>query len=114
MSSDSSYHLTIVKSNAFDPAILDKEFLIFRLLKEVEEAKHFFGDDGKFTGNGGTWRTIEEDMRAFSAAHPEVLFLIEEKTPDYDHEARYYFSAGRSKTVEPVKTWPVVTSDMLS
>jgi hypothetical protein len=109
MGSNSNYDLNIISSEAG----LDKEYLIFRLRKNVKEAKYHLDDSGKSTGSDGEWRSIEEDMRSFSATIPGVVFSIEERNTEYGYEAKHYFQNGRYCCIEPETIWPTFSPEML-
>jgi hypothetical protein len=47
---------------------------------------------------GGAWPSMEEEMRAFSAGHPEVLFRVNVKNPEYDSYANLYFLGGKMQS----------------
>lgn len=107
----SSYELT-VKVPPENVADFDMDYFMFRLLKQVPNAKNYLTDEGKATGNGGQWDTIVEDFSAFSKTHPDVLLVIEEGIEYGEHyESRFYIQNGKSKTIEPVKTWPEFNPD---
>ena len=91
----------------------DAEFLMFKLRKAVPDAKHFIDEEGESTGNGNSWRELEEDgegtMRAFSRQYPEVLFIFREDGVYEDsYEMRHYIRKGKYYLMSPevVTTWP--------
>ena len=96
----------------------DTEFMLFKLHKHVPEAKCFIDENGQSIGNDYDWRSLEEDMKAFSATVPNVLFEIEESGiyGDEPIQARYYFQNGKMTRIEPqvVTTWPVFNPSMLA
>lgn len=111
--SDTTHYDMKMAGTGFDP-----EFAVFKLLRDVPEAKHYFDENGKATGNGYDWRSLEEDMRRFSVTQPAILFTIVERG-SYDSESfeyRHYFKAGCYAKIEPkvVVTWPEFTEDMLN
>jgi hypothetical protein len=110
--SDSTHYKLAMTGSGFDP-----EFALFRLFRDVPEAKNYFDAHGKPSGNGYDWRSLEEDMREFSKTMPEVTFLFTEYGT-YDNDAfefRHYFRAGQYARVEPVvvTTWPEFSDDLL-
>jgi len=112
MSDQTKYRLTMT-GDGFDP-----EFVIFKMLRDVEAASSQFDARGGTAGNGYDWRTIEEDMRAFSKTQPGILFEIVEYGT-YDSESfewRHYFRNGLHARIEPVVTvtWPTFDEGMLS
>lgn len=109
----SSYKLTIMVSP--DKAeTIDREYLIFRLRKDVPHAKDYINEEGKPTNNGGYWEKLDEDFKPFSKLHPDILFRIDERY-DYDGtaETRYFIQDGKSVNIEPVMTWPEFSPEML-
>lgn len=110
MSDTTKYNLTITGAE-------DTEFVIFKLFKNVPEAKHYVDETGKSVGEYD-WRSLEDDMRAFSATMPGVLFTFVE-SGSYDSESfeyRHYFKDGLYARVEPkvVVTWPTFAEAMLA
>ncbi len=110
MSDTTNYALTIT-------GVEDSEFLIFKLFKNVPEAKFHIDETGKSVG-GYDWRSLEKDMRAFSATMPGVLFtFVESGSYDSDSfEYRHYFKDGLYAYVQPkvVVTWPTFAEAMLA
>lgn len=109
----SSYALTLAAAPEVAVA-LDMEYLIFRLRKEVPNAKHYLNENGKPSGKAGQWDTLGEDMKPFSLKHPEILFRIDESYV-YENtvETRWFIENGKAVNIEPVLTWPEFTPDML-
>lgn len=110
MSSDGNYILKITVDPKY---IIDADIALMRLRREWSEAAHFFDEAGDPTGKGGSWRSIVEDLSAFTAIHPGVFVFVEEEIRDYDHKARYYAKGGRVKMIQPVLAWPEFSEDML-
>lgn len=110
--SDSTYYKMTMTGEGFDP-----EFIIFQMFKAIPEADSYIDAEGKSTGNGYDWRSLEEDMRKFSAKKPNVTFFITEYG-SYDSESfeyRHYFRDGKYALIEPevVTTWTEFTDDLL-
>ena len=112
MSDQTNYHLNMT-GEGFDP-----EFVMFKLLKNVEQATSHFTSTGSSSGNGYDWHSLEKDMRRFSQTQPEILFEIIEKGSyeDESFEHRHYFKAGLYARIEPVVTvvWPEFAEGLLS
>lgn len=92
----------------------DQDYFFYRLRKSVPDAKDFLDEDGQPIEAGYEWE-FEADMRDFSRLFPKVLIMIE-ATVEYDmtYESRHYFQNGKSKTIEPILTWPAFEVGMLA
>lgn len=111
MSDTTNYELEVIGSQ-------DPEYIIFKLLKDVPDAKSYFDENGKSTHNGYDWRELEDEMRQFSKSQPGVTFYIVERG-SYDgnsFEYRHYFKDGRYAYIEPrIKIeWPPFSEDLLA
>jgi len=110
MGSQCSYTLSITGPGA--GFVSDK--VIARLRSEYREAEIFLDEVGGSSGNEGPWRSIEDDMLAFSRDHPIFLFRIEE---DVDYEttqyALFWFKAGKMVRQEPIMVWPDFDESLL-
>jgi hypothetical protein len=110
----SSYRLSVEVPLA-EAKALDREYLMFRLLKAVPHASRFLEADGSPTGNEGYWDNLADAFKPFSKLHPTLLFVVEE---EYLYEDtvrnRHYIRDGRSTMIEPVTTWPEFSFDMLA
>jgi hypothetical protein len=114
MSGDGNTKHKITFENTGDT---DLEFLMFRFFKLVPNARAYFDENGKSTGNGYDWPNIIEDMAPLTLAYPDILVTVYEKGTygGEEFENRYYFQNGKSAWIEPVvtKTWPEFTPDLL-
>lgn len=109
-----SYSLTTMLAPE-DIEGFDKDYFIFRLRKEVAEARHHLDEDGNSTGADVEWRDIVEDLKPFSLKHPKVLMKIVASVTDGDtYQFHTYVRDGKSATIEPVLTWPEFTTKMLA
>jgi hypothetical protein len=115
MSGDGNTNYTI---SMMTGGIVEPEYLLYKLFRQVPGAKHYLNEYGTSTGNGYDWRTLVEDLRTFSAHHPDVLVVVAE-SGTYDGErfdARHYFKAGAYARIEPevVVRWPEFNEGMLA
>lgn len=115
MSSDGTYTLTILSDEGSIEELLPVWFTgtvgLFR--NKHAEAKHFLDERGKSTGNGGEWRSIEEDLRSFSRGDPDYTFLIVEQLHDWGTTTRHYAKYGKYAAIVPKMVWPEFHEDML-
>lgn len=53
-----------------------EEFILSHLLSNNQDAKYFLTKNGNSTGNDGSWRDYEEELKSFSKKYPTWLFTL--------------------------------------
>lgn len=93
--------------------ILDKEHqdcslnTLSKLRSKYSEARYAIDDHGNPTGNEGSWRGFEEDLKSFTLQEPG-LHLQLDITADYGEPYinRFYFYGGGMQECKPELVYP--------
>lgn len=91
--------------------ILDKEHqdcslnTISQLRSKSTEARYAIDDHGNPTGNEGSWRGFEDDLKSFTLSNPGLHLQLDIKGEEH-YINRYYFLGGGMQECEPEIVYP--------
>lgn len=72
-----------------------KHRLVEKLCHECEEADYALDILGGSANSDARWYKHEDDMRKFSAAHPDFVFILKGEGQESDDVWAKYFKAGK-------------------
>ena len=108
MGADTSHKFSFIDPPAdFDPA-----YFFFQLRRQSPSARCYLNEDGRDSGNEGSWDTLVPDLQKVTSGFPNLLVEVREKIVYEDtEEVRYRFRDGQYQMIEPILTWPEFSED---